>query len=64
MENSYRKVKRYLQILAENIYSGRRKIEEVSVCPSGYKTDNTPPALSEFKPYVPGSEWGNGRLLF
>ena len=60
MENSYRKVKKYLQILAENIYSGRRKIEEVSVCPSGYKTDNTPPAISEFKPYVPGSEWGNG----
>ena len=60
MENSYRKVKRYLQILAENIYCGKRKIENITFCPSGYKSDNTPPELSEFRPYQPGSDWGDG----
>ncbi|MCI8387302.1 MAG: alpha-mannosidase [Clostridiales bacterium] len=60
MQNQYRKVKKYLSILNESRWSNERDVEGITICPCEYKTNNTPPALSEFAPYKVGELWGNG----
>ena len=59
-ENRYRKVKKYLQILASQICCNDRKTEDILICPSDYKTGNTPPQIADFMPYHPGDSWGSG----
>ncbi len=60
MNASYRKVKKYLDLIKQHRYCNRTPVENVTVCPSGYKENNTPPPLSDFKPYTLGDDWGNG----
>ena len=60
MEKQYRKVKKYLSFLDQNRWSNNVRVEDVTICPCGYKESNTPPALSEFKPYTVGEPWGSG----
>ncbi len=60
MQDRYRKIKKYLSILKEHIYTNEKPADGVEICPCEYKTDNTPPSLSEFKPYRQGDVWGSG----
>ena len=60
MEKQYRKVKKYLEIVGSQRLSHVVDIQDIAVCPCGYKESNTPPALSEFKPFAPGGVWGSG----
>ena len=48
MEKQYRKVKKYLEIVGSLRLSHVVDIQDIAVCPCGYKESNTPPALSEF----------------
>ena len=57
MNAIFRKVKKYLSILQEQIYFGQHPVENVTICPCGYKTGHTPPPLSEFIPYTLGEIW-------
>ncbi len=60
METRYRKIKQYLSMLKGRIYTNERNIENIEICPCDYKTNNTPPKLSEFVPYKSGDVWGSG----
>ena len=60
MTNQLKKVKKYLDILAQNRWKKIEHINDLAVCPCGYKTGNTPPALEEFKPAKYGDVWGQG----
>ena len=60
LQTQKRKIKRYLQILADRRYFNSTKVEGIEYCEAGYKTDNTPPPASEFKPYVCSEPWGTG----
>lgn len=60
MQKMVRKVARYLQLIEASRYTEERPVGEITVCPSDYKTSNTPPPLSEFREYREGEVWGNG----
>lgn len=60
MKTQYRKVKKYLAILKDEIWENITKADNLSFCPCGYKQDNTPPPLSDFKPIPYGGTWGSG----
>ena len=60
MKTQYRKVKKYLSLLQENIWKNITKEENLLICPCGYKEGNTPPPLSDFKPIPYGGTWGSG----
>ncbi len=60
MNAQYRKVKKYLDLLKQHRYCNKRPVEDIAVCPCGYKENNTPPPLSEFQPYKQGDDWGSG----
>ncbi len=60
MNSQYRKVKKYLDIIKQHRYCNRTPIENITVCPCGYKENHTPPPLSDFSPYQLGDDWGNG----
>ena len=60
MKAKYRKIERYLQILDTQRFYGTREIEEISVCPSGYKEGHTPPSPEKFSPYVKGTPIAEG----
>lgn len=60
MEKQYRKVKKYLSIIDSQRISNVSDIQDISICPCDYKQSNTPPALSDFKPFKSGEVWGSG----
>ncbi|MBQ8356908.1 MAG: alpha-mannosidase [Clostridia bacterium] len=60
MKIKYRKIKRYMQLLADRRWKNLCPVEGIMTCPCGYKEDNTPPALSEMTPYTQGEWWGSG----
>ncbi len=60
MSAKLRKVKQYFEIIKSHRYYGEQGIENISICLCGYKEGNTPPAASEFSPFVPGGSWGDG----
>ena len=61
MNKKFRKVKKYLSVLEEQRYFDERPLENVTICPCGYKTGHTPPPLSEFSPYTMGTVWGENQ---
>ena len=61
MHIQLRKVKQYLQLVKRSIYCNEQNLENVTYCPCGYKTDNTPPPLSEFQPFTVGNSFGTGK---
>ena len=61
MKTQIRKVKQYLDIVRRSIYCNETTPDNVTYCPCGYKTDNTPPPLSEFKPFTVGDSFGEGQ---
>ena len=60
MKARIRKINQYFKLLKEHRYYASDNVESISICPCGYKSGSTPPALSEFSPFTPGSEWGEG----
>ena len=60
MNTSYRKVKKYLELIDSQRLSNIRDVEGITSCPVGYKESNTPPALSDFTPFRSGDTWGSG----
>ena len=61
MKTQFRKVKHYIDIVKKSIYCNERNLENVTYCPCDYKKDNTPPPLSEFKPFTVGESFGQGK---
>lgn len=55
-----RKVKRYYQLLGENLWKTVKPIEEILTIVCDYKTDNTFPPLDAMTHFAPGSDWGTG----
>ncbi|MBR4034698.1 MAG: alpha-mannosidase [Clostridia bacterium] len=60
MDYKLQKIRRYFDIVKKSRWKDACKIEDVGYCPCDYKTDNTPPSLTEFVPYINGGEWGTG----
>ena len=60
MTDKLRKVKQYCKLLDEARIKNLTDVSEITTCPCGYKTSNTPPALSEFVPFRNGEFWGSG----
>jgi len=61
MNPQYKKVKKYYEMMSsKSRYCNTVAISEIAICPCDYKEGHTPPALSEFVPYVAGSDWGTG----
>lgn len=60
MDKQYRKVKKYLSLIDSQRICNVSDIQDITICPCGYKDSNTPPALSEFKPFNNGEVWGSG----
>lgn len=61
MDKQYRKVKKYLGIIDSQRLCNISDIQNIAICPCGYKESNTPPALSEFTPFKSGEVWGSGK---
>lgn len=59
MESIRKKVSQYFKLLEAHRFCNRQKIEEILICPCGYKEGHTPPPLSDFVPYEPDSVWCN-----
>ncbi len=60
MNNQYRKVKRYLEILRQNRMKNQTPVENIGILPCDYKTDNTLPDVARFSPYRTDAVWGSG----
>ena len=60
MLNQMRKVNKLIEVLGENRVRHTAPIQEVLVCPCGYKTGHTPPPLSSFTVYDQKGKWGSG----
>lgn len=60
MTDYLRKVKQYCKLLEEKRFQNRTDLSGITTCPCGYKTSNTPPALSEFETFENGGAWGSG----
>ena len=60
MQTQYRKVKQYLKLIEDASYCNRRPVENITMVPCGYKTDNTFPALDTMTPFKSGDMWGTG----
>ncbi len=60
MDYKLQKIRRYFDIIKSCRWKNSIKAENILICPCDYKTDNTPPALSEFVPFENGGEWGTG----
>ena len=61
MNVKLRKVKQYLTVLEEQCCLSKFPIENVTICPCGYKSGHTPPPLSEFSPYAIGDVWAENK---
>ena len=57
---TFEKVKTLLKVLEEQQVKQRAAVDGVLICPCGYKTDNCPPPLSDFRPYDMNGTWGSG----
>ena len=60
MTDALRKINQYKLILEERRYPEKKEAEGITFCPCDYKTGNTPPAESSFRPFSNGGEWGSG----
>ena len=60
MKALFRKSKQYLKILKSTEFENVTPIENITYCHCDYKTDNTPPPLSEFVPFENGGSFGTG----
>ncbi len=60
MESMRRHVDSYLRQLAGAIPGKVIRLEEIGICPCGYKTGNGFPPEDAFRPYEWGAEWGDG----
>ena len=58
-----RKIKRYLDILSEHRRFNVCDVNGITYCDVDYKSDNTPPPASAFRPYESGAIWGSRPLL-
>ena len=61
MDYKLQKIRRYFDIIKNGRWKKVQRIDAVGYCHCDYKTDNTPPKLSEFIPFTNGGEWGTGR---
>ena len=61
MKTQFRKVKQYIELVKRSVYCNETVLDNVTYCPCGYKTDNTPPPLSEFQPFTSGNSFGTGK---
>ena len=60
MDYKLQKIRRYFDLVKGCRWKNSNKAEDILFCHSDYKTNNTPPALSEFVPFENGGEWGTG----
>jgi alpha-mannosidase len=60
MDYKLQKIRRYFDLVKGCRWKNSNKAENILFCNCDYKTDNTPPALSEFIPFENGGEWGTG----
>ena len=60
MQNKLRKIRKYAQIVEEQIYKDKREVKNIVTCSCGYKTDNTIPDLGTMTPFENGGDWGEG----
>ena len=60
MDKELRKIKKHLELINNSRWYGRTKVENITTCPCGYKTDNTPPPAEDFKPFGYYDRWGSG----
>lgn len=60
METQFRKVKKYLEIIASSRYFNKTKVENILYRNCDYKSDNNPPDIGELEPYTSGSPFGTG----
>ncbi|MBQ8310970.1 MAG: alpha-mannosidase, partial [Clostridia bacterium] len=60
MNNQYRKVKHYLDLLKHRRWDRITPVEGIGILPCDYKTDNTLPDASLFTPYTANEIWGTG----
>ena len=60
MESMLRHVNSYLSQLSDSIPKKVITLENVRICPCGYKKDNIFPPEEKFRPWKWGSEWGSG----
>ena len=61
MEIQFRRVKKYLEIVKNSIFTNRTKIEGITFRNCDYKENNVLPELSTLVPYVSGSPFGTGK---
>ncbi len=59
-ESSIRKVRMYTDLLKAERFCNTVKVKNIEYCPCGYKTEDTPPPLSDFIPFKAESRWGDG----
>ncbi len=60
MQNQYRKVHQYLQLVQKRRWENTCPIENVGIYPCDYKTDNTLPDAALFRPFAKDETWGDG----
>ena len=60
MKTKIAKIKQYLKLLDRCRWKNITPVEGLYCCSCGYKQDNTPPALSDMKPFAQGDWWGDG----
>ena len=60
MDYKLQKIRRYFDLVKGCRWKNSNKAEDILFCHCDYKTNNTPPALSEFVPFANGGEWGTG----
>ena len=60
MNSLFRKAKKYLKIIKSTELSNVTEIDNITYVNCGYKSDNTPPPLSDFVPFKNGDDFGTG----
>ncbi|MGN1095290.1 MAG: hypothetical protein ACI4QR_02760 [Eubacteriales bacterium] len=53
-------VKKYIEMVDELRFRDSVPVENILICPCGYKESNTPPEEG-FIPFEPGAFWGDGK---
>ena len=59
-DKQYRMINTYLSMLEKRRVTEVENVSDITVCPCEYKTGNTPPPASEFKPFTKGEYFGSG----
>ena len=60
MNSLFRKAKKYLTIIKSTELSNVTEIDNITYINCDYKSDNTPPPLSDFVPFRNGDDFGTG----